>query len=451
MPAKLRGGPEPVHINDPLRALRAEGEAGSVFSCLAQRQRRAYPLPVPSAPMTPARRFELIVLFGVLTVFTPIAVDLYMPAFPAIAREFGTPISAVEHSLAAYFLGIAIGQAAIGPLSDRYGRRWPLLLGLLLYALGSAACALAPGPLALDAARLLQALGGCAGSVLARACVRDIFPPGEAARIFAQMLLILSVSPLFAPLLGGWLLLVSDWRMGFWIQCLLALLTVIVMVFRLPESHPGSDRTLNPLTVARDYWHILKNRHFYAYVTPVLLSCCGLYVWLTGWSHVAIQMFGVSPQNFGYTFLLNGIGLVVTSQLVAHWLKRRPARLFFTGAIAIQAAASVLALAFAWGGWGGLWGLLPFTFLYCALIGVVNSTGGGLAMTEFGHSAGMASAMMGIMIYAGGFAGSLAMGAIPAQTPVPMALLMCLCGLTALVAAIRLKPFLPAPASAKGH
>jgi len=400
--------------------------------------------------MTPARRFELIALFGLLTVFTPIAVDMYMPAFPAMAREFGVPVSAVEHSLAAYFLGIAIGQAVIGPLSDRYGRRWPLLLGMLLYAAGAAACALAPGPLTLDAARLMQALGGCAGTVLARACVRDIFPAGEAARIFAQMLLILSVSPLFAPLFGGWLLLVADWRMGFWIQGGLALVTVIVLVFRLPESHPGSDRPLHPLAVARDYWHILSNRHFYAYVTPVLLSCCGLYVWLTGWSHVAIGMFGVSPQNFGYTFLLNGIGLVVTSQAVARWLKHRPARLFFTGSIAIQAAAGALALLFAWTGWGGFWGILPFTFVYCALVGVVNSTGGGLAMTEFGHSAGMASALMGMVIYAGGTLGSLGMGSIHAQSPVPMTLLMCLSGIAAFVAATRLKPFLPAQPSAKG-
>src|SRR4051812_12454407 len=137
--------------------------SGSAFPALAPAGARAYPLPVAAIALTPARRFELISLFGLLTVFTPIAVDLYMPAFPAMAREFGTPISAVEHSLASYFLGIAIGQALIGPISDRYGRRWPLMLGLLLYALGSAACALAPTPLALDAARLVQALGGCAG------------------------------------------------------------------------------------------------------------------------------------------------------------------------------------------------------------------------------------------------------------------------------------------------
>jgi DHA1 family bicyclomycin/chloramphenicol resistance-like MFS transporter len=406
------------------------------------------PAPTP-INLTKGRRFELIALFGLLTVFTPIAVDLYMPAFPAMAREFGTPVAAVEHSLAAYFLGMAVGQAAIGPLSDRYGRRRPLIVGMLLYVLGSVACALAPGPLTLDAVRVVQAIGGCASTVLARACVRDIFPPGDAARIFAQMLLILSVSPLFAPLVGGWLLLVADWRAGFWIQAVSCLATLALVLWRLPESHPGSSRTLHPVQVTKDYLHILGNRHFFGYVLPVTLSSAGLYVWLTGFSHVAIDMFGVSPQNFGYFFLANGVGFVITSQAVARLLKHRPARMFFTGAIVIQAVAGVAALAMAASGIGGLWGFVPFTFLYCCLIGVVNSTGGGLAMTEFGHSAGMASALMGQVMYGGGFLASLAMGAQPTASPVPMTLLMCVCGLGALVTALKFKPFLPAAASAK--
>jgi DHA1 family bicyclomycin/chloramphenicol resistance-like MFS transporter len=393
-------------------------------------------------PPTGGRRLELIFLFGLLTVFTPIAVDLYMPAFPAMAREFGTPVAAVEHSLAAYFLGLTIGQALIGPLSDRYGRRRPILVGLALYILGSAACAIAPGPMTLDGARIVQALGGAACTVLARACVRDIFPAGEAARIFAQMLLILSVSPLFAPLFGGWLLLVASWRMSFWIQAGAALATLALIVRRLPESHAGSPRALGPVAVGRDYLHILRNRHFYGYITPVTLSAAGLYVWLTGFSHVAIDLFGVSPQDFGYFFLANGIGFVITSQSVAHLLKRRPARLFFTGGIVIQAAAGVVGLIVAWTGLGGLWGIVPFLFLYCCLVGVVNSTGGGLAMTEFGHSAGMASALMGIVLYAGGTIASLAMGAVIAHSAVPMTALMCVCGLSALLAALKLKPFI---------
>jgi len=160
-------------------------------------------------------------------------------------------------------------------------------------------------------------------------------------------------------------------------------------------------------------------------------------------------MYGVSPQDFGYFFLANGVGLVVTSQAVARLLKHRPARLFFSGAITIQAVAVTIALLFAFTGWGGLWGFVPFLFIYCALIGVVNSTGGGLAMTQFGHSAGMASALMGLCMYGGGTLASMAMGAVTAQSAVPLTALMCLFGLAAFVAAIRLKPFLPSQPSAK--
>src|SRR5579859_5763062 len=176
--------------------------------------------------ITGLRRIELIALFGVLTVFTPIGIDLYLPALPTIAREFHTPIAAVEHSLAAFFLGLCVGQAMVGPLSDRFGRRWPILGGLALYILGATGCALARDPITLDIARVVEALGGSAATVLARACVRDLFPPEQAGRIFAQMLLILSVSPLFAPFVGGWLLPITGWRSLFWLQGGAAFLTI---------------------------------------------------------------------------------------------------------------------------------------------------------------------------------------------------------------------------------
>ncbi len=137
-----------------------------------------YPLfmSAPAESFSRARQIELILLFGILTVFTPIGIDMYLPALPAIAAEFHSPIAAIEHSLAAFFLGLCLGQAAIGPLSDRFGRRQPIIIGLGLYVLGAAGCALATGPPSLDAARFIQAVGGCAGTVLARACVRDLFP-----------------------------------------------------------------------------------------------------------------------------------------------------------------------------------------------------------------------------------------------------------------------------------
>ncbi len=385
-------------------------------------------------PLTRARRFELIFLFGALTAFTPIAIDMYLPALPSIAGEFQVSIAAIEHSLASYFLGVAVGQAVVGPLSDRFGRRLPLLIGLGLYVLGSAACALAPGPISLDAARFIQATGGCAGSVLARACVRDIFPPGDAARIFAQMLLVLSVSPLFAPLFGGWMLLVANWRDLFWIQGGLAALTTLIVFLRLPESHLGSQRAIHPLAVARDYVAIARDRRFLGYVVAATLSGAGLYVYLTGWAHVVIDIFHVPEQYFGFTFLLNGIGLILVSQTTAHLLHHRPAPKLLFWALCLQAFVGAMALLFGATGWGGLFGLLPWLFLYCSLIGAISPTASGLALMGFGSSAGMASALMGTIVFGGGTIASLVMGAFTPATSTPMVALICLCGVSALAA-----------------
>jgi MFS transporter, DHA1 family, multidrug resistance protein len=395
----------------------------------------------PAIPLTPARRFELIFLFGALTVFSPIAIDMYLPALPTIAGDFHVSISAIEHSLATYFLGVAFGQAVVGPLSDRFGRRIPLLTGLGLYVLGSAICALAPGPISLDAARFVQAMGGCAGSVLARACVRDIFPPGEASRVFAQMLLVLSVSPLFAPLFGGWLLLVASWRDLFWIQGGLAALTIVAVYFRLPESHAGSDQAIHPVAVVRDYIKIARDRRFLGYVMASTFSSAGLFVYLTGWSHVVIDIFQIPAQYFGFTFLINGIGLIVISQVTAHLLRHRPAPHLLRWALAAQAFCAAMALLFAWTGWGGIYGLLPWLFLYCSLVGAVSPTASGLALMGFGTSAGMASALMGIIVSGGGSIASLGMGSVTPATAVPMAALICLCGFAAFAA----NYFWPAP------
>jgi DHA1 family bicyclomycin/chloramphenicol resistance-like MFS transporter len=397
-----------------------------------------------SDSFTRAQRIELIALFGVLTVFTPIGIDLYLPALPTIAREFQSPISAIEHSLAAFFLGLCLGQVMVGPLSDRFGRRWPILGGLGLYILGATGCALARDPITLDIARFVEAVGGCAGTVLARACVRDLFPPEQAARIFAQMLLILSVSPLFAPFVGGWLLPLTGWRSLFWLQGGAALLTWGVVWKLLPESHPGSDRRLHPLHVLADYWAIARDRRFFRFIIPATLTGAGLYVFLTGWPHVVIDLFHVRPENFGFTFVLNGVGLILFSQAAARWLKHRPGEPLLYALLCANAVASTFVLVFGVMGWGGLLGLLPWTFVYCSMIGSINATASGLAMRDFGHAAGMASALIGIFLYGGGTLASMAMGSfITPATPVPLTGLMALFGIAGMTTYILFRPRQP--------
>jgi len=243
--------------------------------------------------------------------------------------------------------------------------------------------------------------------------VRDLFPPEQAGRIFAQMLLILSVSPLFAPFVGGWLLPLTGWRSLFWLQGGAALLTIGFVWKLLPESHPGSDRRLHPFHVLVDYWTIARDRRFFRFVIPATLTGAGLYVFLTGWPHVVIDLFGVPPQYFGFTFVLNGIGLIIFSQGAARWLRSHPGEPLFFACLVSNAIAGVMVLGFGWLGWGGLWGLLPWTFLYCSMIGSINATGSGLAMHHFGHAAGMASALIGILLYGGGHPGFRLDGLFP--------------------------------------
>jgi len=391
--------------------------------------------------ITGIRRIELITLFGLLTVFTPIGIDLYLPALPTIARDFGTPIAAVEHSLAAFFLGLCIGQVMVGPLSDRFGRRWPILGGLGLYILGATGCALAQDPITLDIARFVEAVGGSACTVLARACVRDLFPPEQAARIFAQMLLILSVSPLFAHIIGGWLLPLTGWRSLFWLQGGAALLTWGFVWKLLPESHPGSDRRLHPLHVLADYWAILRDRRFFRFIIPATLTGAGLYAFLTGWPHVVIDLFQVRPEYFGFTFVMNGFGLILFSQGAARWLKHRPGEPLFHAALLANAVAGTLAMAFGTFGWGGLYGIIPFTFVYCSMIGSINATAAGLAMRDFGHAAGMASALIGILLYGGGtLAAAMMASFVTPATPVPLTGLMALFGVCGIVTYLLFRP-----------
>ena len=190
-----------------------------------------------------------------------------------------------------------------------------------------------------------------------------------------------------------------------------------------------------------DYWAIARDRRFFRFIIPATLTGAGLYVFLTGWPHVVIDLFHVRPQYFGFTFVLNGVGLILFSQGTARWLKHRPGEPLFLAALLANALAGSLALLFGFTGWAGLLGLLPWTFVYCSMIGVINPTAAGLAMRDFGHTAGMASALIGIFLYGGGTLASMAMGAfITPATPVPLTGLMAVFGITGAATYLLFRP-----------
>ena len=375
-------------------------------------------------PIAAARRVELIVLLGALTAFGALSIDMYLPALPTIAREFGVPIGAAEHTLTTFFLGFALGQAGFGPLADRFGRKPPLYAGLALYCATCLACALSANVETLMAARFFQAIGACAGGVIARACVRDIFGPDETPRVFAYMMLVLSVAPLLAPFLGGYFLLWASWRAIFWFQCGIGGIVAVAIAIRLPETHGGAHRPLHPAIVIADYGRILRDRSFIAYALSGAVSNASLYAYLTGASHVFIDIYRVAPQNFGFFFAINAAGLIGTAQIAARLVRGRAPEHILLQAQILHPIAGAAMIAIALTGFGGVYGIGAALFVFMSLNGAMGPMSGGAAMRHYAVNAGMASALLGSIQFAAGFATSLVMGAFNAATPLPLAAVM---------------------------
>lgn len=396
------------------------------------------------APPEGARRIELIVVLGALTAFGALSIDMYLPALPSIARDFHVPIGSAEHTLASFFLGFAAGQAFFGPMADRFGRKPPLYAGLVLYLAMCAACALSASVEMLMVARFFQAVGACAGGVVARACVRDLFGPNETPRIFAYMMLVLGVAPLIAPFLGGYFLIWANWRAIFWFQFVFGGLVAIAVAIRLPETHGGAHRALHPFVIARDYARILGDRRFSAYALSTAVSNASLYVYLTGSAHVFIDIFHVAPQHFGWFFGTNAIGLIGTAQIAARLVHGRlPEHIMLNAQIA-HVFAGVLLIVVALSGIGGVFGLGAALFVFLCFNGAINPMATGAAMRPYATNAGMASALLGSLNFVVGFTLSLLMGAFNAATPLPLAALMAGCAATGLLLHLTLRSREPA-------
>src|SRR5262245_47681823 len=212
------------------------------------------------------RHTELIVWLGTLTAFAPMSVDMYLPALPTIGLAFSAVPGYVQLSLASFFLGMAIGQAFYGPLTDRFGRKRPLFVGLSIFVIASAGCALATSINVLILLRFFQALGACAGPVIARAIVRDLFEAREAVRVFSLMVLVLGVSPVLAPLVGGQILAFFDWRVIFWVTTTFGAIGLTATAWRLPETHrPENMRPLALKSVLAAYYHLVTDKTFVGY------------------------------------------------------------------------------------------------------------------------------------------------------------------------------------------
>lgn len=386
---------------------------------------------------------RLLLILGALTAFAPLAIDFYLPSFPALAQAFATDVEHVQYSLAAYFIGLAVGQLLYGPLADRFGRRPPLLFGVALFALASFVCALAPSLDWLIAARFVQALGGCAGMVVARAVVRDRCNPVNSAKVFSQLMLVMGLAPILAPAAGGALLALSGWQAIFVCLGLFAALCLLLVLLWLPETRP-QDAPPAPLSGALgQYRRLLADRAFIGHALTGGLAMAAMFAYVAGSPFVLIDLYGVPAQQYGWLFGSNAAGFVLVAQFNSRLLRRRGPGFWVPRGVAFYLLSALALFGVALWQPAALWPLLVPLFCCIATLGVVLPNASACAMAGQGAHAGSASALLGSLQFAIAALASSLVGALHDGTARPMALVMLVCASGALLVAWRTAQYRP--------
>ncbi|MCQ9183856.1 multidrug effflux MFS transporter [Streptomyces sp. IBSBF 2953] len=396
------------------------------------------PQAVVQAPPASRRTTGLLVtlVLGGLTATPPLSMDLYLPALPEVTRTLHAPAATVQLTLTACLAGMALGQLVVGPMSDRWGRRRPLLAGLAVYVVATALCALAPTVEVLVAFRLLQGLAGAAGIVIARAVVRDLYDGVAMARFFSTLMLISGVAPVVAPLIGAQILRTTDWRGVFALLTAVGLLLAALVWFRLPETLPAGGRHAGGVGEAlRSMRRLLSDRRFAGFLLTGGFAFAALFAYISASPFVVQEIYGASPQTFGLLFGANSIGLVVVGQINGKILvgRVRLDRVLAVGLSTVTLAATALLLMTT--GVFGEVGLAPVAaalFVLMSAMGVTLPNAQTLALMRVRHSAGSASALLGTSSFLIGAIATPLVGIAGERTAVPMAVVQVAAALVAL-------------------
>lgn len=374
-------------------------------------------------------------LLGALTALAPLSIDMYLPAFPAIEGGLSGAPGSVEFTLATYFIGMAIGQLFYGPLSDRFGRKPPLYIGLWLYLLASLACMLSSSVEQLAAWRFLQALGGCAGGVIARAIVRDRCGAHEAARVFSLLILVMGLAPILAPMLGGYLLALAGWRALFGVLAAFSALCLVCVYFGLRESHDISrEPPLSLAGVLSNYAALFRNRGFVGYSLCGGLVMAGMFGYIAGSPFVLMQLGGLSPSQFAWVFGGNALGFVLVSQINARLLKWAAPTQILRRAVWLPAVVGTCLAGLALIDRLELHVLLPGLFLFVSSVGCINPNASAAALATHGQLAGTASALMGALQFGLAMVFGAAVSVWHDGTALPLSVVLGACGIGALLA-----------------
>lgn len=369
-------------------------------------QSPAHPTPNAPAPYPTA----WIMLLGLMIAIGPLSIDMYLPALPAMAQDFGVATRWIANSVPAYFVGLVVGQLFYGPLSDRIGRIRPLYVGTLVYVVACVICATTTSVAVLFAGRTLQALGACVGAVVIRAMIRDRLDPTQMAKAFSLMTLVMGIAPILAPSLGSLLLHISSWRTIFWFLAGFGVLLLVLTKLFLHETLPIARRNALPLRqVVQQYADLLKDARFRYPAVGAGLLMGSMFVYISAAPQLIMEEYGVSATHFSWIFGMNAAGFIGLTQ-VNQWLVGRfkLVQLLRVGAlIQVIAAGVLMTLGLLFGTHAWLWAVLASIFCCIAGLGLTQPNAGAIALAFQKHRAGMASALQGSLNFIVGIFGGL--------------------------------------------
>ena len=363
---------------------------------------------------------RVLAVLSALMGFASISTDFYLPALPSMAAALRAEPGTIELTIAGYLIGFSLGQLLWGPIGDRHGRRRPIAVGLVLFVIGSAGCALAGSAPAIIAWRIVQAVGACAGVVLARAMVRDLYAGSRAAQMLSTLMTVMAIAPLLGPILGGQILAWAGWRAIFWTLVGLGLLTLAALSL-LPETLPPERRRLEPMGQALvRYVQLLRERRVLGYALTGGFFYAGIFAYVAGTPFAYIGYHHVPPQLYGVLFGIGIVGIMATNLLNARLVLRFGGDRLLAWGTSLAACAGIVLAVTTWTGWGGLAGLAVPLFLFISAAGfvVANSIAG--ALSGFPDRAGAVSALVGAIQYGSGIFGSALVGLFADGTPWPM-------------------------------
>lgn len=384
--------------------------------------------------MTKAHYIKLILILGSLTALGPFSIDMYLPGFAQIATDLNTTVASVAMTLSSYFIGISAGQLLYGPLLDRYGRKKPLFIGMLVYIAASLGCVFVRDIDTFIGLRFIQAVGSCAATVASVSMVRDLFPVKDIPKVFSLLMLVVGLSPMLAPTVGGYVTDWYGWHMVFVILMFIGIIIMLAAQFGLPDSYePDTSISLKPKPILKNFASVLKEPQFYTYAFTGAIAFSGLFTYVAASPIIFMDIYKVDPKMYGWIFAFMSLSFILSSQLNSVLLKWYRSEQLIYGALLTQSVVAVVFLVLAINDLLGLYETIGMLFLFLACLGISNPNTAGLTLAPFTNNAGSASALMGAIQLGLGALASFAVGVFVTASIYPMVVIMATSTIVALI------------------